>query len=207
MGKWCLVRHGQTEWNTKVRVQGHSDIALSEAGQGQAQRVARRLASISFTAAYSSDLARATETAEAILLGRNVSLRAAPELRELSYGLWEGMSYLEVQAQYPQLYAQLLTGDLTFAPPGGESVHDIVRRVDPLISRLKAAHASDAENILVVGHGGSLRALLVGALGLPLGAFWRFQLAPASISILSLYSEGATLDLWNDTSHLASSDE
>lgn len=202
MGRWFLVRHAQTEWNAEGRAQGHSEVGLSGAGQRQAQQVALRLASVPLAAAYSSDLSQALTTAKYGLQGRGVPLRAAPELRELAYGVWEGMTYREIQAQYPDLYAQLLTAGTAFAPPGGESVQHLVRRVDSLVSRVSAAHAGDEENILVVGHGGSLRALIVVLLGLPVSAFWRFQVFPASLSIVSLYPDGATLDLWNDTSHL-----
>jgi len=202
MSRWYLVRHAPTDWNVEARVQGHSDVKLNEAGRRQAVLLARRLAGIPFVVACSSDLSRTMETAEAILRGRCVPMHATPELRELSYGCWEGMTYREIQARDPVLYGQLLTGDVTFAPPRGESVEALARRVGALTRRLNEDHPGDAGNVLVVGHGGSLRALVLSLLGLPVSAFWRFQIASASLSIVSLYPQGATLDLWNDTSHL-----
>lgn len=201
MGRLFLVRHGETTWNVEGRAQGHSDTPLSEKGRHQVERVAARLAPVPFAAAYSSDLSRALETAQGLMKGRSTQVHAEPDLRELSYGEWEGMTYQEVQARYPSLYAQLMSSDVTFAPPGGESVAGLVQRVQALQERLRSTHR-DGENTLVVGHGGSLRALLVSLLELPVDSFWRFQLDSGSLSIVGLHQEGTTLDLLNDIGHL-----
>lgn len=201
MSRWFLVRHGATPWNLEGRVQGHTDTPMSEVGLCQVKRLTQKLAGTPFSVAYSSDLSRALKTAELVLRGRNIPLHRMPELRELNYGVWEGMTYQDTEAQYPSLYSQLMAGDPAFSPPGGESVEDLFQRVQTLGYRLKAAH-TEGENILVVGQGGSLRGLLCSLLDLPLSRFWRFQLAPGSLSILSIYPQDATLDLWNDTSHL-----
>jgi len=205
MPKWFLVRHGETEWNVEGRAQGSSDTELSEVGLYQAERLSARLAHTSFAAIYYSDLSRAMQTAQMIHERSNAPLLTTPELRELSYGVWEGMTYGEVQARYPALYAQLMKGDVKFTPPGGESVKDLLGRVKLLAQRLGATHPNE-ENILIVGHGGSIRGLLIVLLDLPAQAFWRFRLAPGSISIISItYPERATLDIWNDTTHLEES--
>ena len=204
MSSWFLVRHGETAWNVEGRAQGHVDTPLSEVGRRQAELAAARLAGVPFAAAYSSDLPRALEAARLILNGRSTHLCAAPDLRELSYGEWEGVTYREVQERYPAPYVELMSGDVTFAPPGGESVEDLVHRVAALQGRLRKTHC-DGENVLVVGHGGSLRALLVTVLDLPVTSFWRFKLDLGSLSIVTLTREGATLDLWNDTGFLEQS--
>ncbi len=206
MSSWFLVRHGETAWNIEGRAQGHVDTPLNEVGRHQAELAAARLAGVPFAAAYSSDLPRALEAARLLIKGRGTHLCAAPELRELSYGEWEGVSYGEVQARYPALYAELMSGDAAFAPPGGESVEDLVHRVGALQERLRRPHR-DGENVLVVGHGGSLRALLVSVLELSVTSFWRFKLDLGSLSIVTLSPRGATLDLWNDTTHLEHTDD
>ena len=198
-----LVRHGSTAWNAEGRAQGQSDTPLDDVGRSQAERLGVRLMPTPFVAAYSSDLKRVVDTAEPILRGRSLALQTIPELREKHYGEWEGMSYQEVEARYPELFKRLFEDDITFAPPGGESDEELFNRVRPVADRLRVAHQDD-ENVLVVGHGGSLRVLLVSLTGIPVDYMWRFRLANASISVVSVFSEreGAVLDLWNDTSHL-----
>ena len=204
MNSWFLVRHGETAWNDEGRAQGHVDTPLNVVGRRQAKLAAARLAGVSFAAAYSSDLPRALEAARLLVKGRSTHLCASPDLRELSYGEWEGVTYEEVQARFPILYAELMSGDVAFAPPGGESVEDLVHRVGALHERLRRTHC-EGENVLVVGHGGSLRALLISVLELPVTSFWRFRLDLGSLSIVTLSQEGATLDLWNDTGFLEQS--
>ena len=206
MSSLYLVRHGETTWNIEGRAQGHVDTPLNEVGRRQAELAATRLAGVPFAAAYSSDLPRALEAARLLIKERSTHLCAAADLRELSYGEWEGVTYGEVQARYPALYAELMSGDVTFAPPDGESVEDLVHRVGALQERLRRTHR-EGENVLVVGHGGSLRALLVSVLELPVTSFWRFKLDLGSLSIVTLSREGATLDLWNDTGHLEHADD
>ena len=200
MAKWHLVRHARTAWNSEGRVQGHTDTPLDSTGRAQAERLAKKLASIPFAAAYASDLARATETARAVLQGRTTPLEATPELREIHYGQWEGLTYQEVEAGFHVEYADLLRASVDFTPPGGESVTHLIARTSKLRDQLVAAHPDD--DLLVVGHSGSIRGLLLSLLGLPPDAFWRFRLVPASFSIVTLHNPGVTLESWGDTSHL-----
>ena len=200
MGTWYLVRHARTAWNAAGRVQGHADPPLDATGSAQAERLAARLASTPFAAAYTSDLSRSMDTARAILNGRPTSLESAPELREIAYGQWEGLTYRELQTRYPKDYALYTQGSMAFAAPGGESISQLIQRVCQLQERLVSVHAAD--DMLVVGHSGSLLSLLVCLLGLPPEAVWRFHADRASLSIVTLHSQRAILNLWNDTSHL-----
>jgi broad specificity phosphatase PhoE len=204
-----LVRHGQTAWNLEGRVQGHTDIPLNELGRSQIKRLSVKLESVSFALAFSSDLSRCSEAARTLLGERDAPLSVLPELREQDYGEWEGLTYKQIEDRYPSLFDRLMTGDSTFAPPNGESVDDMVRRVGGVREKLSRA-ADDADeaggDVLVVGHSGSLRALIVALLDLPAGSFWRFQLDQTGLSVVSLYPENATLDLWNDISHLRDAD-
>ena len=201
MAKWFLVRHAATAWNGEGRAQGHTDVPLNDLGRRQTERLAARLVSVPFSAAYSSDLKRVVETAEPVLQGGHTRLHTTPELREKSYGAWEGRTFEEVRVQEPQLYQRLFEDDISFAPPGGESDEDLVRRVGPVGTRLRASY-NNGEDIFIAAHGGSLRALLVCLLDLPFNSLWRFKLDNASLSILSVRPEGVMVDLWNDTSHL-----
>jgi broad specificity phosphatase PhoE len=201
MGKWYLVRHARTEWNHQGRIQGHAESDLDEVGLVQAQRLAARLATIRIHAAYSSDMRRTRQTGQAILKDRAVPWEETPELRELAYGKWEGMTRPEIAAAHPDVYEEYMKGDLAFVPPGGESPLMILARVRPFVERVRGAHKAD-EDILVVSHGGTLKALLIALMGLPPDPFWHLSTAHAGLSIITTYPKRATLDLWNDVSHL-----
>jgi broad specificity phosphatase PhoE len=200
MGIIYIVRHGQTVWNAEGRIQGHSDIGLSETGQRQAQAIARRLADVHFDVAYCSDLSRTTETARIILGERDIPLHPTPKLREYKKGVFEGLTEDEYRQQYPELYEASLVNDLDFAPPGGETIRQTSARMGDFIDDLQCDHPED--RALVVGHGGSLRAAIVALLSLPLEANWKFAMGNCALSIIATYPENAVLYLYNDTSHL-----
>ena len=194
------MRHGQTEWNTEGRIQGHTDIGLSDRGCQQARTVARRLTPVPIDVAYTSDLCRASETAQIILAARDVPLYPTPRLREYQKGVFEGLTPEETSVRYPELYAASLINDLDFAPPGGESIRQTSARMAALVADLRARHPE--ETVLIVGHGGSLRSLVVALMSLPLEANWRFVTANCGLSIIDTYPDNAVLRLYNDTSHL-----
>lgn len=204
MGRWFLVRHGETDWNAAGRAQGQAQVPLNAAGRAQARALAARLRPLHFSAAYASDLRRVTETAAAILHGRDdLPLVTLPALREKSFGEWEGMTFAEVEARYPDQYAELFADAGSFAPPGGESDRQLLQRVAAAVERLRAAHGHEQGNLLLVAHGGSLCAAIVRLLELPAASMWRFRLDNGGLSAVTLYDDGgAALDLLNDTSHL-----
>ena len=205
MSRCFLVRHGETEWNAQGRIQGQSDPSLNAAGKRQARRLGLRLASVPFAEASCSDLRRCSETAAGILLGSNdVRLQEMPELREKNFGAWEGLTFREVEARYPDLYRNWLTaGDPSFAPPGGESDLQLYSRADTVVDRLRETRTGSGGNLLVVTHGGTLRALIACLLGLPAQKMWKFRFANTGLSVVSLFEDGsAVVDLLNDTSHL-----
>jgi broad specificity phosphatase PhoE len=204
--RWYLVRHGETDWNRESRIQGHADPPLNEAGRAQASAVAKRLAGVSFAAAYASDLGRVTETAAAIVRGQPLPVTELPELREKSFGEWEGLTFAAAEVRDPEPYRRIfrtVAYDEDAAPPGGESDLQMLRRMAAVADRLRGTHGGSDNNILVVGHGGSLCALIVALLGLPARAIWRFRLANCGVSLVTVFDDGAaTLDLLNDTGNL-----
>ncbi|MBI3743401.1 MAG: histidine phosphatase family protein [Chloroflexi bacterium] len=201
MSRWYLVRHGRTAWNAEGRVQGHTDTPLGEGGLAQAQRTARRLATVKFAAVYSSDLARALTTAQTIVAGHDLPIRTTPLLREANHGAWDGLTYDEVKARDPQRWQSILKRDEDVAAPGGENMAGVLERVKSARDMIVAGHTLD-HDVLIVAHSGSIRALFVALLELPVTAAGRIRVDPASVSIVAVHERGATLDLWNDTSHL-----
>jgi len=201
MGSIYIVRHGETVWNAEGRIQGHTDVGLSERGKEQARAAARRLSGVHFDVAYSSDMSRTSETALIILGEREIPLHFVPELREYNKGVFEGLTPEEYRQRYPDLFQASLVNDLDFAPPGGETIRQCQARLVGFINMLTKEFPDG--NVLLVGHGGSLRSGIVALLNLPLEANWKFVMHNCALSIIRTYPDNAVLHLYNDTSHLA----
>ena len=200
MGRLLIVRHGETPWNIEGRLQGHANIALSEVGRQQARLVARRLSQVPIGVAYSSDLSRASATAEEILDQREVPLLLTPEMRERHYGVFEGMTVEERKAFDSKMFAASVEKDLDFAPTGGETPRQTYARMSAFVAGILQRHME--ETVLLVGHGGSLRAAIIAVMRLPLESTWSFVMANCGLSVFDTYPDNAVLRLYNDTSHL-----
>ena len=201
MGIIYITRHGETEWNAAGRIQGHTDVPLSERGREQARMLARRLSGLRIDAAYASDLSRAAETAQVALGERDLPITFTAELREYNKGVFEGLTEREYREQYPELYGPSLVNDLDFAPPGGETVRETSARLHRIVQKVRAAHRD--ESALIVGHGGSLRAGVVSLLDLPLEANWKFAMHNCGLTVIHTYPDNAVMHLYNDTSHIS----
>jgi broad specificity phosphatase PhoE len=158
-----LVRHGETEANSKGLLQGHLDTPLTDLGKQQAEALGRRLENQSFCRSYTSDLLRAKATAKLILGNREVPCEHTTLLRERSWGIYEGRPNTEFH-DAREAFTQANPGQ-SFLPPGGESGAQVAIRVREFISMLKAT--PDLENVLVVAHGGLNRCFLSIVLGKP----------------------------------------
>ncbi len=194
-----LVRHGETDWNLERRYQGQTDTPLNEAGWQQAERLARRLAGCPFDVIYTVTLKRARQTAEAIAVRLGVPVRPDPRLREMRFGLLEGLTFDEAQARYPEMAAAWLT-DREQPFPGGETFSQFSARVQGFLDEIRQAH--DGQTVLLVSHGGPIKEMLRLALGMPPSSRWAFQIDNASVSKLKLYHDAPILVLLNDTHHL-----
>ena len=206
MGHWYLVRHGETDWNLNGRIQGQSDVPLNATGIRQVSHLAQRLEDIHFDAVYSSDLARTHETAQIITSGRDIEIAADPDLREFSFGEWEGLTDTEIEARQPgALSERISAGNEAFAAPGGENTWQVLDRVRRFCERTAKRH-DPSDDVLVVAHGGSIRALAVALLDFAATDFWRFRIHCASLGIVRNHSDGRVLVRWNDISHLPAED-
>jgi broad specificity phosphatase PhoE len=150
MTHFLLARHGETDWNREHRVQGHTDVPLNERGLGQARALADSLSAIPLEAVYSSDLARARVTAEAVARPHFLEVVIERALREKSFGSWEGLTDVEIAARFPDA-VRGRWGD-------GETTEQVAERAITAIERIRARHADGP--VLVVSHGGPLRAIL-----------------------------------------------
>lgn len=195
------VRHGETDWNVETRIQGNLDIGLNEKGQWQARRLSMALAAREPIAAiYSSDLLRARDTARAIADATQRPLHLVAGLRERGFGLFQGKTYAEVEAQHPEEALRWRKRDPEWAPPQGESLLALRERVLDTARTLAARHLD--EQIVLVAHGGVMDMLYRAATGMGLQAPRTWNLGNAAANRLLWSSEGFTLVGWSDTSHL-----
>lgn len=204
MKRWYLVRHAQTLWNCENRIQGASDIPLSPLGMQQAIRLQEYFASRPIRAIVSSRLIRSHHTARIIAQGNGHRLtpRIESDLAEIHLGEWEGLTPEEVNARYQQAYAQWrLTPSATHIP-GAEPLSAFLQRVrrakDQLLGSL------DAEEAVVVTHGGVIAALLADALRADYDhLLQRLRLDNAGITAVEFEVGHAPTVLWiNETRHL-----
>ncbi len=200
MAKLLLVRHGITDWNILHKIQGHSDISLNEKGCQQVERIGQRLAGEKIDAAFSSDLTRAMATARAIVNNHSVEIQKNTNLREMNYGLAEGMTYNELKAAYPNIAASIFNFTTEISFPEGETFPDFVTRAETFLDSLSTY--KEDQTVLVVSHGGILKAMICSLLGIGQEHWTQIRIDNASLSIISTYGKQVILSLLNDTSHL-----
>jgi broad specificity phosphatase PhoE len=156
-----LARHGQTDWNLERRWQGHADPPLNETGRAESRALAVSLANVGLERVYSSDLARARETAEIVGSALELEVLLDPRLREVDVGEWSGLTSAEVAARFPDGYRRRHEGSTGWER--GEPFEAMAVRVVAAVLSIAAAHADG--RLLVITHGGPLRALWTAARG------------------------------------------
>ncbi|MET7767353.1 histidine phosphatase family protein [Nocardia sp. NPDC005366] len=204
-----LLRHGQTEWNAADRMQGQIDTDLTELGRRQAKEAARELVSRNAIAIVSSDLKRAHDTALALAEHTQVPVVLDPRLRETGLGDWEGLTHLEVDADYPGARVAWRL-DANYRPPNGESKLEVGARSLPLVRELFTDRQDwPGRTIILVAHGGLIAALTAALLDLP-PQNWPALGGLANTSWVQLSSHGPgieqpgwRLDVWNAAAKVA----
>lgn len=195
------VRHGETAWNVDARIQGQLDIGLNDKGHWQARQVGDALAGEPVAAVYSSDLLRAWHTAEPIGRAAGAPVKPVQGLRERHFGLFQGKTFKEIEATWPDHATNWRRRIPDWTPPeGGESLVALRERVSRTVHDIAAKHPG--ELIVMVAHGGVLDALYRVATGqevnsprtweLPNGAINRLLWTPVSLTVIG----------WSDTQHL-----
>ena len=195
-----LVRHGVTEWNAQRRYQGQTDVPLSGLGMRQAELVAGRLAGEKIDAVYASDLSRAWETAQIIARKNGLNISSDPRLRELKFGILEGLTFDEAEAQHPEMITAWLE-DFNNTPGGAETIQAFNQRIVSLLDDLKGKH--DEQVVLLVGHSWSLSEILRVVLGLSREKRWYLEIENASLSEVLISDDYISIKRLNDTCHLA----
>jgi len=192
-----LFRHGETANAHQICMNGHYDVALSDTGQEQSRKLAEALKDQPLRAVYSSDLQRTHDGARLIAEHHALEPVTFPELRELSFGEWEGKSLAELSEKYPGEMDKRLKQTELFRADGGETFQELHDRVIPKFMELTTSHPD--ETIAFVCHGGVNRAILAHLLEFPIANLFRISQNFAAVNIIQFYEGQVMVELLNGT--------
>ena len=195
-----LIRHGQTEWNQRDVALGQTDMDLSEFGEAQLVRLKQRFADIKVDRIISSDLLRTRKTSAAVAGNKGTPIELLPQLRERSFGSWEGQDNPTVNARLSEMATDNGLPLYDAKAPDGESHRDVWERVEPVLY----PYFADDLNLAIVTHGGTSRVILSILLKGTLDTTFCFKLEHAGVSQIDRRPDGPfVLSFYNDISHLA----
>jgi len=186
-----LIRHGEVQGAGTPRYNGHADVSLTDRGVEQYHVIKERLAGSTISACYTSDLSRCMIGAE--IIGAHLGVEPVKErnLRELDIGVWEGMSWGEIMANYPAEWQARLNDIVNYRVPGGENLLDLQQRVMPVVDGIVSRHRG--EEVLVVAHGGANRVILLNAIGAPLSSLFTIEQNYCCLNIIDYFADGKTV--------------
>lgn len=196
-----LVRHGQTEWNRIERFRGRVDIELNPNGLSQAQKTANRIQKYwQPEVVYSSPLKRALQTAQAISELTNVQVEATPDLVDIDYGQWQGLTPDETRVRWPDQLETWYKHPERVLIPGGENPFEVQSRAMATITTVTKAYPN--QTIIMVSHTVVNRLILLGILGIGIEHFWQIRQEPCAINAIDVNDNNFSLVTMNDTCHL-----
>ncbi|MFM8364302.1 MAG: histidine phosphatase family protein [Verrucomicrobiota bacterium] len=198
-----LVRHGATVLSAEDRFAGATNVELSDTGREQARALSRRLAAQPIAAFYASPLDRTMETARILAEPHGMPIQTDDGLREINHGVWEGLTRVDAETRFGDMYEKWESDPYNFSPEGGESGLAVTARAMPALLRAVAAHSG--ETICIVSHKATIRLMLGAILGFdPRRYRDHLDLNPASLTILDFRDAlDARLTVFNDVAHYA----
>lgn len=200
MTRIFLIRHGETEWNAEGKYISFTDKDLSDKGLAQAEAVAKRLAEESLETVFVSPRSRALQTAEYVAQRHSYKPVILPELDEINFGDWEGLTFKDIEERYPGLLERWIDDPSQIPIPEGEPWKRFAGRVRKGFERMTAGREEGA--LAVVSHGGTIRAVLIEMLGLEPAVFGRITIEHGAVTVLDVHREWAFLRYLNDACHL-----
>jgi len=183
-----LIRHGETTGSGEFRYNGQAEVPLTHRGLDQYRTLAERLKNTSAAACYSSVLSRCMDGARILCADRDIQPVPIPELRELSFGKWEGLSWTELEERFPEEWRARMNDFVNYRVPGGENLLDLRKRVLPAIVDIVEHH--QGQEVMVVAHGGVNRIILLEALGAPVSSMFRIEQDFGCLNIIDYYADG-----------------
>lgn len=195
-----LARHGETGAQYSGRYIGSTDLPLSEIGKEQARRLADVLPTTGLSRCLCSPMRRTRETAQLALDGRECPIEMLDVLREIDFGRWEGLSFPEIVVRDQRLVTEWQQDPLAFHFPGGEQTGDFRQRIE---AGLQGIISLSDDSVLVVCHGGVIRAMLCSLLGISFTHYLSFAIAPAALTVIEVDGQRGVLQALNVTSSIA----
>lgn len=181
-----LIRHGETALNAKGCYYGRTDAVLSEKGISQARYLKEILKEVSFDYIVASPLVRAYNTAQIVMEEREQEIFGDRRLMEQDFGIFEGMTYKEIQSNYPKELDAWNEEFSTYRIPKGESFADVRSRTEDFLRDIPSGRESKGEKMLIAAHKGTLGHLLAAMLKLPLDGYWNFVFEQGCYSVVDL---------------------
>ena len=170
-GSLYVLRHGKTDWNAIKKLQGQVDIPLNDEGRTMAKEAAARYADTKFDMCFCSPLVRAKETAGIFLLQRNIPVEYDDRLKEISFGDYEGLEYLQLPDDHP--VKTLFKDPEAYIPaPNGESVKDLLKRTGSFLDDKVYPALDEGKNVIIVGHGAMNSSIILNVKHLPVNRLW-----------------------------------
>lgn len=197
--KVILIRHGLTQANKQVRYCGHTDVSLSQQGIRQLKKLSKRMASRKVDKIYCSDLKRTVHSAKLVFNGSVIVKRRA--LREINFGIFEGLTHNQLMRQHPLLYQRWLKKPLKVKVPKAESFTQLKRRVKKELKNIVSKNKN--KTIAIVTHAGPIKILISDILKTK--DIWAVKSDSSSLHILEFSGQRIKIILLNDISHLKSS--
>jgi broad specificity phosphatase PhoE len=188
-----LVRHATAQGNG--RFQGQGNVPLAEAGRRELPLLVKKFSQYPVRAIYSSDLRRACDTAEAIAHEFELEVKIRSELREMSFGTWEGLSWKQVTSRFPRAARLWVERFPQHTIPGAESFRSFKRRVAQEV--LEIVKANPCRCVVIVSHAGVIRVVLAGVLGLSDRNLFRLEQGPCALNVIDAFNDGAIVRLMN----------
>jgi alpha-ribazole phosphatase len=185
-----LIRHPEPEQSAQGLCYGSLDVRLSPEGIQQADAIGQALADQRFDAIYSSPSLRCIEAAGRIAAGKCCAVQPLDAIRELNFGAFEGRSYDEIAARYPELYRDWMERPTDTQFPGGETFRQMSDRVMGITRTLLARH--EGNNIIFITHGGPIRVILADVLGMPVRNIFRIGQRHGAVNRIR-YSGGSSI--------------
>ncbi len=192
-----LLRHAEVANAQEPVFNGHFDVGLSPHGRDQVREVAEAFKNVDLQAVHCSTLRRTLIGAETIAALHEIQPVAHKELREISVGLWDGMTVREVEEKFPGEIEKRLSNLEEFKVDGGESYHDLADRVLPRFKELVSRH--QGETILIMAHGGVNRIILADILGIPLNHIFNLKQDFVAVNVIQYYENTKVVELINGT--------
>ncbi|MHC6178347.1 histidine phosphatase family protein [Clostridium sp. JNZ X4-2] len=201
MIKLYITRHGETLWNTEMRMQGRKDSPLTERGIQQANLLKKRLENIDFSVIYSSPLGRTVKTSKILAGQRNIPIIKDDRLMEIDLGKWEGFNQKEIEEKNSKQLHNFWTNPKVYEPDNGERFEQVRARIIPLIKEV--INKYEGKNVLFVTHTITLKIIMSYFEDRPLEKFWDTpHVHQASLSEVDIQNGQATVILYGDSSHL-----